>query len=238
MPRKTAAEQMSEYDNRSGNRPYRNPTKRGLDLSCGAACAKNTLMGMNLVFLILGAVIIGMAHYYNQSESSTLTSDTLAQAVMAMGAIVMLISFLGCCGAHNESRVLLCFYAFLLVLSILIQVIIAAVLLVDESKVEEVIEDGWEGGSDSLRADLQNNFDCCGLNQFNDTLAALPCPENSFEPCLPKLKNDLEEQMELLGIIALVVAFVQIAGVIMALCLRKGIVSAKFRRHENEGAYA
>jgi len=48
----------------------------------------------------------------------------------------------------------------------------------------------------------------------------------------------MEEKIELLGIIAIVVAFLQIAGVIMAICLRKGIVSAKFRRQEEAGRYA
>jgi hypothetical protein len=87
----------------------------------------------------------------------------------------MAMSLVGCMGAMMQNRVVLLFYMLVMVLSIVVQIIIAAFVLADSDGVEGYLEEKWLEAENDVRVDIQNEFDCCGLYEFNVT-AGFPCP--------------------------------------------------------------
>ncbi|XP_074853634.1 CD82 antigen [Carettochelys insculpta] len=105
----------------------------------GSDCLKVTkyfLFLFNLLFFILGAVILGFGLWILLDNSSFISflqtsSETLkvsAYVLAGVGALTMLLGFLGCIGAVNEVRCLLGLYITLLMMILLAQV--AAGLLI------------------------------------------------------------------------------------------------------------
>lgn len=101
--------------------------------------------------------------------------------LIAVGAVLLVIGFLGCCGAVRESRcMLLTFFSIVLILFI-IEIAGAVILLVYEGLAEDLV------GSleNQMRKDIQNNygkedgvtslwnatmteFKCCGFTNYTD----------------------------------------------------------------------
>lgn len=223
---------MDDYERYvDSNRPIR---QKKATLGCGAECGKKVLMAMNLVFLGLGAAIVGVGVYVLNSDVGELTSNALPVGMIALGSIVMLISFLGCCGALKEGRAMLCCYVLFLLVLIIAQIIVAALVLSDKDKAKDIVEDGWNDASLSTRCDVQNNFDCCGFFGPSDNstpTSVCECPKiggtntTVTVGCLDKLESDLEDNLELLGAIGVAFALFQIVGVVLSLCLRSAILS-------------
>nr|XP_005302275.1 CD82 antigen [Chrysemys picta bellii] len=105
----------------------------------GSDCLKVTkyfLFLFNLLFFILGAVILGFGVWILVDKSSFISvlqtsSESLkvgAYILIGVGAVTMLMGFLGCVGAVNEVRCLLGLYITCLLLILLAQV--AAGLLI------------------------------------------------------------------------------------------------------------
>lgn len=175
----------------------------------GSNCLKVTkyfLFLFNLLFFILGAVILGFGVWILVDRSSFISvlqtsSESLkvgAYILIGVGAVTMLMGFLGCIGAVNEVRCLLGLYITCLLLILLAQV--AAGLLIyfqrDALKAEvsivvrdlirdydpadqdkKSIQDAWDY--------VQEQLTCCGWTGpqnwteneilLNKSLASYPC---------------------------------------------------------------
>ncbi|KAM8971240.1 CD82 antigen [Sarcophilus harrisii] len=174
----------------------------------GSGCIKVTkyfLFLFNLLFFILGAVILGFGIWILADRSSFISvlqnSSNMkigAYVFIGVGAMTMIVGFLGCVGAVNEIRCLLGMY-FAVLLLILVAQVTAGVLVYfhsDEVKkemsniVEELIQnydpdnygkktvqDAWDY--------IQSEVKCCGWNSYlnwtaniilrNRTFTSYPC---------------------------------------------------------------
>lgn len=105
----------------------------------GSGCVKVTkyfLFLFNLLFLILGAVILGFGIWILADKTSfiavlQMSSPSLktgACILIGVGALTMLMGFLGCLGAVNEIRCLLGLYFTCLMLILLTQIAAALVI--------------------------------------------------------------------------------------------------------------
>ncbi|XP_006157818.1 CD82 antigen isoform X1 [Tupaia chinensis] len=154
----------------------------------GSACVKVTkyfLFLFNLLFFILGAVILGFgvwiladkSSFISVLQASSSSLNTGAYVFLGVGVVTMLMGFLGCVGAVNEVRCLLgLYFAFLLV--ILIAQVAAGVLfyfnmgkLKQEmgSIVSELIQNYNGSREDSLQEAwdyVQAQVKCCGWTTF------------------------------------------------------------------------
>nr|XP_014429740.1 CD82 antigen [Pelodiscus sinensis] len=175
----------------------------------GSDCLKVTkyfLFLFNLLFFILGAVILGFGLWILLDKISFISflqtsSESLkvgAYILTGVGAITMLMGFLGCLGAVNEIRCLLGLYITFLMLILLAQV--AAGLLIyfqrDTVKKEmstmihELIQDYDPGREDKKNIQdawdyVQRKLFCCGWTSpenwtenviiRNKSLTSYPC---------------------------------------------------------------
>ncbi|KAM7020272.1 CD82 antigen [Passerculus sandwichensis] len=152
----------------------------------GSGCLKVTkyfLFLFNLLFLILGAVILGFGVWILADKTSfiavlQMSSPSLktgAYILIGVGALTMLMGFLGCLGAVNEIRCLLGLYFTCLMIILLAQVAAALVIYFQKEtlKVElsgivvDLIEE--YDPSDEDKRNLQDAWDyvqiqiaCCG----------------------------------------------------------------------------
>ncbi|XP_055000020.1 CD82 antigen [Sorex araneus] len=156
----------------------------------GSACLKVTkyfLFLFNLLFFILGAVILGFGVWILADKSSFISvlqasSSSLnvgAYIFIGVGAVTMVMGFLGCIGAVNEVRCLLGLYFAFLLLILIAQVAAGALFyfnmgqlrqemgdivikLIQEYKDDEEnsLQDAW----DYVQAQAQ----CCGWVSFRN----------------------------------------------------------------------
>ncbi|XP_066107425.1 CD82 antigen [Saccopteryx bilineata] len=180
----------------------------------GSACIKVIkyfLFLFNLLFFILGGVILGFGVWILVDRSSFIfvlqnSSSSLnvgAYVFIGVGTVTMLMGFLGCVGAVNEVRCLLALY-FVFLLLILIAQVAAGVLFyfnIDKVKKEmgsivtKLIRDYKDGQEDRLQQGwdyVQAEGKCCGWVSFynwtenaelmNRTAVTYPCScENKTE---------------------------------------------------------
>ncbi|TKS90450.1 Tetraspanin-8 [Collichthys lucidus] len=110
-------------------------------------CIKYLLFFFNLLFWISGCIILGVSIYLKVSkDGNQITNESLPgiDLMIAIGVIIMVLGFLGCCGAIKENRcMLLMFFVSLLVIFILL---LAAGILgaVGEKKVKDWVKERLE----------------------------------------------------------------------------------------------
>uniref|UniRef100_A0A8C4FHB8 Tetraspanin n=1 Tax=Catagonus wagneri TaxID=51154 RepID=A0A8C4FHB8_9CETA len=154
----------------------------------GAACIKVTkyfLFLFNLLFFVLGAVILGFGVWILADKNSFIsvlqTSSTSlkvgAYIFIGIGAFTMLMGFLGCIGAVKEARCLLGLYFAFLVLILIAQVTAGVLFYFNMGKlkqemgsiVTELIQSYDDGREDSFQEAwdyVQAQVRCCGWVSF------------------------------------------------------------------------
>lgn len=173
----------------------------------GSACIKVIkyfLFLFNLLFFILGGVILGFGVWILADRSSFIyllqtSSHSLsvgAYVFIGVGAVTMLMGFLGCIGAVNEVRCLLGLYFVFLLLIFIAQVVAGVLFYFNMDKVKQemgsivskLIRDYKDGQEDSLQQGwdyVQAQGNCCGWISFynwtenaelmNRTTITYPC---------------------------------------------------------------
>lgn len=156
----------------------------------GAACVKVTkyfLFLFNLLFFILGAVILGFGVWILADRSSFISvlqtsSSSLkmgAYVFIGVGAVTMLMGFLGCVGAVNEVRCLLGLYFAFLLLILIAQVAAGTLFYFNVGKLKqemgnvvmELIRNYNASSPDSLQDAwdyVQAQVKCCGWADFRN----------------------------------------------------------------------
>lgn len=137
----------------------------------------------NFIVLLLGLGIAGVAIWTLVDDNyihNLLDADmyvTAAGILVAMGTIMAVISFLGCCGALRENKCLLATY-FAVVMLILILIIIGAVFAyITKDKIknkaeEYMMKNLFEYDKSSIVTEAwdsaQKQLTCCGVNGWKD----------------------------------------------------------------------
>lgn len=221
------------------------------------SCIKYLLFVFNLLFAISGITIlaVGATILASQNNLQLITENYWSGAIVliAVGFIVFLISFLGCCGAIRNSNVMVMSFAILLIIIFVLELTAAVAAYVLRADVHDMVQNGLNKTILSYNNNtqfkegwniLQHDFECCGVNGPEDwknvfkntTLPDVCCPDKDVkesctmgttqhytEGCLKKFENTIQNKALLAGGIALAVCFIQIIGVILACCLGKAL---------------
>jgi len=134
----------------------------------GFKCSKNTLIGLNIFYIIIGILLIALGSHW--STSNLVTSLPIIGGVVACGVFLILISTVGIIGASRHHQVLLFFYMVILFIVFLIQFSVAcACLSVSYETQNSIAKEGWARVANHTKMDVQTNFECCGFNTFNNS---------------------------------------------------------------------
>ncbi|XP_054033418.1 CD63 antigen isoform X2 [Dryobates pubescens] len=217
----------------------------------GMKCVKFLVFVFNFIFWVCGVALIAIGIYAQLALDKALavsagSAASSPVAILVLGVIIFFISFFGCCGAWKESYCM-------------VTTVAAAIAgYVYKDKARSVLEEGlWDAmsryGEDQAMTqavdELQQDFKCCGANNYtdwanieqfklNDTVPRSCCrqdtaacnvhpsPTTVYEKgCLQSIESWMKKNILLVAAVALGIAFFELLGIIFACCLMKGIRS-------------
>ncbi|XP_071444200.1 tetraspanin-31 [Hetaerina americana] len=179
----------------------------------GFTCSKNALTALNILYVLVASILIGVAVYGR--ASALVTNLPIIGGILACGIILIIISILGLIGAIKHHQVILFFYMLILFLLFLVQFSVAcACLAVNRDQQRQLAERGWDQVDDDLRVNVQKVFGCCYSNQTS-TQKSCPasCSSSSCPPCLEILLDTINYAFKLCGGIGLFFSFTEFLGV-------------------------
>ncbi|XP_076033384.1 tetraspanin-33-like [Oratosquilla oratoria] len=149
-----------------------------------SSCVKWSLFIFNFVFWLFGLLVMAIGAYgmYFTAEelqgkealeiAYTVVTD-VSCVLVALGAIIFLVSFAGCIGALRENLCLLRTYVGCLTIFLILELLVAISCIVFPWKSREILEhmmsnglvkDYWENANTKDMVDfLQSEFQCCGV---------------------------------------------------------------------------
>ncbi|XP_068241256.1 CD63 antigen-like [Palaemon carinicauda] len=150
---------------------------------CGLLTVKYLLFFFNLIFCISGILLIavgGVAQEFFQQYIQFFESqyETPAITLIILGAITLVVSFFGCCGAKRENVTMLQIFICLMVVIMMCEVAAVIAVAVMRLDIEELVKRNLNktmdhfGQTKSLSTfawnDIQLNHRCCGVMSYLD----------------------------------------------------------------------
>ncbi|XP_061892636.1 tetraspanin 35 [Entelurus aequoreus] len=141
----------------------------------------------NGIIFVAGAAILGVGIWVKVDSGSILgflgmienAPAELSQVLnvgyllIAVGALLVIIGFLGCCGAARESKCMLLLFFIIILLVFIAEVAGAVVILVFRPLAEDIFDKFGEASVQSIKKDYGKNADVTGL--WDTTMSTFKC---------------------------------------------------------------
>ncbi|NXE18654.1 CD81 protein, partial [Ardeotis kori] len=220
-------------------------------------CIKYLLFFFNFIFWLAGGIILGVALWLRHDSQTTnilylQLGDKQAPntfyvgiyILIAVGAVMMFVGFLGCYGAIQESQCLLGTFFTCLVILFACEVAAGIWGFVNKDQIAKDVKQFYDQAFQQvLKAESESNngkavvktfhetLDCCGPDNGIEAIPALwradLCPKKElFEfhtNCHRKIDELFSGKLYLIGIAAIVVAVILIFEMILSMVLCCGI---------------
>ncbi|ORY00118.1 Tetraspannin-domain-containing protein [Basidiobolus meristosporus CBS 931.73] len=186
------------------------------------------LMGLNVLGAISGIIFIGMG-LYTWTETA-FASKAIVITMIATGAFVFVLSFVGGSGAFFESRKTLLLYFVPLAALVTTQIVLAIIAYSNRHNVDNYLDKAWQKAYDSHpRAirDIEEEYSCCGFRDVMDR--AYPkskkdsCVTSPFygyhQACYDALSAAVVDNQGSLASTGIILAVIQLLGLITAFLL-------------------
>lgn len=178
--------------------------------SKSCVCLKYLIFIFNFIFFLIGCAILGLGiwlkvekgEYVDISQYDYLTAANIA---IAVGAVILVVSFLGCCGAIKEVAPMLMAFFVLLIIIFLLEIAVGVFAYVKRGELENELgkdlteamfnkysRDDEEGITKAIDS-FQEKFNCCGKDSFLDWRSSFYYQMKSEFPsscCMDGLSND------------------------------------------------
>ncbi|XP_058598021.1 tetraspanin-8 [Neofelis nebulosa] len=178
-----------------------------------SGCLKYSMFIFNFLFWLCGIVILAIAIWVRVSKDgqeilspgdSSTNPYVSVNILIAVGSVIMILGFLGCCGAVKESRCMLLLFFIGLLLILLLQVAAGILGATFKSESERILNETLyenvkllEAADNDAKAfqkalaEFQEEFKCCGLvngpadwgNNFQQNSKSCACPGPSDSSC-------------------------------------------------------
>ncbi|KAL2101010.1 hypothetical protein ACEWY4_002771 [Coilia grayii] len=181
---------------------------------------KGMMFVFNGIIFLAGAVILGVGIWVKVDSGSVLSllgkipnaPEQLSQVLnvgyllIAVGAVLLILGFLGCCGAVKESKCMLLLFFVIILLVFIAEVAGAIVILVFKPLANDLIRKlgvemvkdikndyGQNPDTTGLWNSTMETLKCCGFNNYTDFEGSpfvtdtknfpLPCCSSTASPC-------------------------------------------------------
>jgi len=243
---------------------------------CGNKCVKYLVFFFNFLVFVVGAAILGVSlavrfsndaqKYFEKLLSQVKDVDISSMYIplyvlMAIGALLLLTGFLGCCGAFAENTCLLSLFFAIILILFIAELGCGIAILVNKTSFENKINDGitkqmnkfYTLSKDERDAidTMQKDLKCCGcINQTDYTAKGLTPPDSCNVPtstpspsplpsppklypegCCSKVWREAEGQLAIVGGVAIGILVIELLAMIFS-C----ILCQAFRRHDYQYA--
>eukprot|EP01083_Nonionella_stella_P227988 808363_1 len=209
------ASYMDQYD--SANTGYEAGKSGKGDLAGCAKCTKHTLFAVNFIMLLIGVALIVVVFFVkNSSDTGDVTiglSDTVVWVAVASGALIIIVSFLGCVGATTHSKCILITFMVMLILCLLIEITGIIMIFADKDLVKDNFKKQWDKLSAQQKTQYETDNNCQGFDGTGG--------------CYTKMEDSLKSNMMIIGGITIGVFIYQLIMTIFACCLCTKISQSK-----------
>ncbi|XP_027524222.1 tetraspanin-8 [Corapipo altera] len=178
-----------------------------------SSCMKYSMFIFNFLFWLCGSIILGVSIWIRVSKDAQqeleINSNAFAAVdlLIAVGSIIMILGFLGCCGAVRESRCMLLLFFIGLLLILILQVTGGILGAVYRSQVEASVNLTLMASVDALQSSSQDSkvfqekfqkierkYQCCGLvNGPEDWGNNFKNPSGSYQICQCELEKSVQD---------------------------------------------
>ncbi|XP_060914178.1 tetraspanin-31 [Labrus mixtus] len=195
----------------------------------GFTCSKNALCALNVVYMLVGLLLIGVAAW--GKGFGLVSSIHIIGGVIAVGVFLLLIAIVGLIGAMHHHQVMLFFYMVILFIVFLFQLgVSCSCLAMNRGQQETLLNSAWGMLENKTKTDLESQLNCCGLLNGTDSRAQFEldvqnCPalckqKTSCYTCGLKMLDHATEALKILGGVGLFFSFTEILGVWLAVRYR------------------
>ncbi|CAM9937896.1 unnamed protein product, partial [Bubo scandiacus] len=154
----------------------------------GFACSRNALCALNVVYVLVGLLLIGVAAW--GKGFGIVSSIHLIGGVIAVGVFLLLIAIVGLVGAVHHHQVMLFFYMIILGLVFVFQFgVSCSCLAINRSRQEGLFSSAWPILSNETKTELERRLDCCGLLNRSADPPAARAFQADFHGCPAKCKT-------------------------------------------------
>lgn len=212
----------------------------------GTNCIKYLLFAFNFIFWLAGTAVLAVGLWLRfdsktkaifEMDTHPTTFYTGVYILIGAGALMMVVGFLGCCGAIQESPCMLgLFFAFLL---LIFAIEIAAGIWGFSNKdkvvneVEEFYKETYKNYiltkqpalKETLKA-FQHGLKCCGIVGALDPLVKETCPETdgiiatlTMPTCPAAINEVFNSKLHIIGGVGIGIAVIMIFGMIFSMVL-------------------
>ncbi|XP_068206825.1 tetraspanin-3-like [Palaemon carinicauda] len=156
-------------------------------------CNKFSLFVVNFLVFGIGVAVVVLASLViskDEAYGSLLQQGVFSLPIIILiaGLLILIIGFLGCCGALKENSCMLKTYAGIVLLFLVAEIILGILILVYTNQAETIIKQGmteiyeqYDNGDKALKESLdhaQHDLKCCGVNNYTDW-SSLPYGEKT-----------------------------------------------------------
>uniref|UniRef100_U5EZJ8 Tetraspanin n=1 Tax=Corethrella appendiculata TaxID=1370023 RepID=U5EZJ8_9DIPT len=175
-----------------------------MGLTGGANFIKYMLFLFNFLFVITGIILLSVGLtvqgvYHGYSHFLEEQFFTVPKLLIAIGSIIFVIAFFGCCGAYKENYCMVLTFSVLLIIVFILELAagISGYVLRNETaelitqSLNQTMPQYLKNNTDIIELwdQVQGNFDCCGLsNPVEDWKAAgFNATEIPMSCCRPQI---------------------------------------------------
>jgi len=202
---------------------------------CGSfSCSKSTLIVLNIVYVMIAFLLIGVATY--GKTSNMVTSLHIVGGIVASGVFLLFIALAGLYGAVKHHQVMLFVYMVVLFLIFIIQFSVScACLSVSKEDELSIASKAWQKVDNTTKFTAENYFGCCGFEDGNvtsPTFDGFECekikvcnPSTAVGFSCPTCKEKIESKIGVAfsgsGGVGLFFSFTEFVAIIYAFRFRK-----------------
>uniref|UniRef100_A0A1A8PY90 Tetraspanin n=1 Tax=Nothobranchius pienaari TaxID=704102 RepID=A0A1A8PY90_9TELE len=214
-------------------------------LSGGESCIKYLMFAFNLVFWLAGTAVfvIGLWLRFDPKTNSLFSGSDPPYAfhagvyiLIGAGALMMVVGFLGCCGAIKELPLMLGLFFFFLLIIFAIEVAAGIWGFSNQSKVVDDINSyymqtyndykttGEERLKEALRL-IQTQLNCCGPNGMAVETEKDTCPRGEpleeliVKSCPDVIEDMFNSKLHIIGGVGVTIGVVMVFGMIFSMLL-------------------
>ncbi|XP_072915892.1 CD9 antigen-like [Hemitrygon akajei] len=197
-----------------------------------ARCFKYCLIAINLVFTLLGLVILMLGFWfrYDQRTRTLFEVDKSAEqfsigiyVMWAAGSLLLVAGFTGYLSITREHRCLIWIYFGILILLFLIEMGVAIWAFVQKDQVIKQLQDAYANtvinnkddvDLNCLLSAVQKTMDCCDKGSKD-------CSSRTYEDCKEAIKEMINSKLHIFAAIAFGIALFTVLGIILTILFQR-----------------
>jgi len=187
----------------------------------GFTCSKNTLLGLNITYVLVSFLLIGVATY--GKSSAVIESLPVLGGIVASGVFLLFVAVFGLLATLKHHQIMLFLYMIILSLIFIIQFSVAcAALSIDQEQEIKVLHKAWQTADNSTRLNAERYLNCCGFESIDEIagecqmIAACKGNPVTCPPCFNYIKDNVDSAFQASGTMGLLFAFTEIVGAVLA----------------------